>query len=98
MRLTKMMFAVGASVLLAMSAVAADNPPYPRLAGVNNGSPHNYSDPAYQAKLAKLNFSMLNIWRGWEDTYGMSMEQVVRNIKQINPASKVFLYENSMEV
>ena len=41
---------------------------------------------------------MLNIWVGWDKTYGMTMEQVVRNIKAINPDSRVFLYENSMEV
>jgi hypothetical protein len=98
MHQTKLMITAGASLLLAISAFAADAPPFPRLAGVNNGSPHDYEDPAYQAKLAKLNFSMLNIWVGWETTHGMTMEAVVRNIKSINPASKVFLYENSMEV
>ena len=77
---------------------AADSPPFPRLAGVNNGGPHNYDDPAYQAKLAKLNFSVADIWVGWDSTRDMTMEQVVRNIKALNPESKVFLYENSMEV
>jgi hypothetical protein len=87
-----------AALLLALSASAADKPPFPRLAGVNNGSPHNYEDSDYQKKLAKLNFSVLNIWVGWDKTHGMTMEQVVRNIKALNPDSKVFLYENSMEV
>ncbi len=92
------LLAAAAALLLAIPAFAADSPPFPRLAGVNNGGPHNYDDPAYQAKLAKLNFSVLNIWVGWDTTHGMTMEQVVRNIKAINPESKVFLYENSMEV
>ena len=56
------------TLLLAFPASAADSPPFPRLAGVNNGGPHNYEDPAYQAKLAKLNFSILEIWVGWEAT------------------------------
>lgn len=101
MRHTTQLFAAIATTLLlafSASASAADSPPFPRLAGVNNGGPHNYDDPAYQAKLAKLNFSILNIWTGWDETYGMTMEQVVRNIKAINPDSRVFLYENSMEV
>ncbi len=95
---TQLLAATAATLLLAFSASAADSPPFPRLAGVNNGGPHNYDEPAYQAKLAKLNFSILNIWSGWDETYGMTMEQVVRNIKAINPDSRVFLYENSMEV
>ena len=98
MRHITALLASAASLLLAIPASAADSPPFPRLAGVNNGGPHNYEDPAYQAKLAKLNFSVLNIWVGWEATRDMTMEQVVRNIKAINPNSKVFLYENSMEV
>ena len=98
MRHITQLLAVAAALLLAIPALAADKPPFPRLAGVNNGSPHNYDDPAYQAKLAKLDFSLLGYWVGWEKSYGMTMEQVVRNIKSINPGSKVFLYENSMEV
>jgi hypothetical protein len=92
------LLAGAAALLLAISASAADKPPFPRLAGVNNGGPHNYEDATYQKNLAKLNFSVLSIWVGWEKTHGTTMEQVVRNIKAANPDSKVFLYENSMEV
>lgn len=96
--ITQLFAAAATTLLLAFSASAADSPPFPRLAGVNNGGPHNYDEPSYQAKLAKLNFSILAIWMGWDQTYGMTMEQVVRNIKAINPDSRVFLYENPMEV
>jgi hypothetical protein len=92
------LLAGAAALLLAISASAADKPPFPRLAGVNNGGPHNYEDATYQKNLAKLNFSVLSIWVGWEKTHGTTMEQVVRNIKAANPDSQVFLYENSMEV
>ena len=92
------LLAGAAALLLSLCASAADKPPFPRLAGVNNGSPHNYDEPAYQKQLARLNFSVIAVWVGWDKTYGMSVEQVVRNIKAINPDSKVFLYENSMEV
>jgi Hypothetical glycosyl hydrolase family 15 len=99
MRYKTQLLAAAASVLFAFAASAADNkPPFPRLAGVNNGAPHNYEDAAYQAKLAKLSFSILQIWTGWESGSGMTMEQVVRNIKAINPNARVFLYENGMEV
>lgn len=87
-----------AALLLASSALAADKPPFPRLAGVNIGGPHNYDDAAYQAKLAKLDFAVLNYWPGWDNSRDMTMERVVRNIKAINPASKIFLYQISMEV
>jgi hypothetical protein len=98
MRHTTQLLAAAASLLFAVSAPAADSPPFPRLAGVNNGGPHNYEDTAYQQKLAKLSYSVLMSWPGWGKSAGTSMEQVVRNIKAINPDSKVFLYTNSMEV
>ena len=89
---------MGAALLTSGAALANDIHGYPRLAGVNMGGPHNYDDRAYQAKLAKLDMSILNVWPGWEKTRDMTMEQVVRNIKAINPKSKVFLYHISMEV
>ncbi|HET9448604.1 MAG TPA: putative glycoside hydrolase, partial [Steroidobacteraceae bacterium] len=96
--ITQLLAAAATTLLLAFSAAAAESPPFPRLAGVNNGAPHNYQDPAYQAKLAKLNWSLLAIWVGWGASSDTTMEQVVRNIKAINPNSRVFLYQNSMEV
>jgi hypothetical protein len=86
-----------AAMLLASGALAADKPPFPRLAGVNIGGPHNYDDPAYQAKLAKLEFAVINYYPGWDNTHDMTMEQVVRNIKALNPNTKIFLYQISME-
>ena len=97
-QITKLLAAAATTLLLAFSASAADSPPFPRLAGVNNGAPHNYQDPAYQAKLAKLNWSLLAIWVGWGVTSDTTMEQVVRSIKAINPNHRVFLYENPGEV
>ena len=64
---------------------------------MNIGGPHNYDDPAYQAKLAKLEFAVINYWPGWDNTRDMTMEQVVRNIKALNPDTKIFLYQISME-
>ena len=96
--ITQLLAAAATTLLLAFSASAADSPPFPRLAGVNNGAPQNYWEPAYQAKLAKLNWSLLAVWVNWGASADTTMEQVVRNIKAINPDTRVFLYENPMEV
>jgi hypothetical protein len=37
------------------------------------------------------------VWPGWERNRDVTIEQVARNIKAINPSSKVFLYHISME-
>jgi hypothetical protein len=79
-QMIKLLAAAATTLLLAFPASAADSPPFPRLAGVNNGSPHNYQDPAYQAKLAKLNWSLLGIWVGWGASSDTTMEQAVRAI------------------
>lgn len=86
-----------AALLLTSVATANDKPPFPRLAGVNIGGPHNYDDAAYQAKLAKLSFSVVYMYPGWEKGRDTTIEQVARNIKAINPDSKIFLYHISME-
>jgi hypothetical protein len=87
-----------ATLLFAAAAMAADKPTFPRLAGINIGGKHDYDDPAYQAKLAKLDFAILGYWPGWDKSHDMTMEQVVRNIKAINPDAKIFLYQNSSAV
>jgi hypothetical protein len=84
--------------LLAASVAIANDDPFPRLGGVNNGGAHNYDDAAYQADLAKLGVVMLGIWPGWDSGKRMTFEQSVQNIKKINPNTRVFLYMNSMEV
>jgi Hypothetical glycosyl hydrolase family 15 len=77
-------------------ASAANEAPFPRLAGVNYGSPHSYDDVNYQKQLARLDVVLLNIWPGWQSGR-VPMETVVRNIKAINPGTKVFLYINNGE-
>src|ERR1043165_3977840 len=71
------LLAATAALLFTLPAPAADSPPasppLPRLAGVNNGGPHNYDEPAYQKQLARLNFSVISYWIGWSKTYGMPM-------------------------
>lgn len=76
--------------LSAVAAQAADT--FPRLAGIQIGNPHNYESPAYQAQIAKLNIAILSYYPGWEITHRMTMEEVARRIKAINPNTKIFLY------
>jgi len=46
---------------LALSSVASafDPPPFPRVGGIQIGSPFNYNDPTYQASLARQNIMIL---------------------------------------
>lgn len=71
-------------------------PPFPRLAGINIGAPQNYNDATYEANLAKLSFSVISMYPGFKPG-GMTMDQVVKAIKAINPNTMVFLYVNENE-
>jgi hypothetical protein len=92
----KSFFAGCAALLLAVGAVAGDRPGFPRTGSLNISAPHNYDDPGYQAALAKVDMAVLSYWPGWNSGKRMTMEQVLRNIKAMNPDSKIFLYQNSM--
>ncbi|MGH8217522.1 MAG: putative glycoside hydrolase [Steroidobacteraceae bacterium] len=88
---------LGACAAIASGAAYAFTPPpFPRLAGINIGSPQNYNDPTYEANLAKLSFSILSMYPGYKPG-GQTMEQVVKAIKAINPNTMVFLYVNENE-
>jgi hypothetical protein len=76
---------------MATAAQAAD--PYPRLAAVLIGSPHNYYDATYLKSIAKVDVAVMNIYPGWGGS-PTRMNSVVTQIKAINPRSKVFLYVN----
>ncbi len=77
---------------LLMQPLLAAEPTYPRLAAGVTGSPHNYWDPAFQKTAAKLNFVIINSWPGWGEWRGTSLDKVVREMKALNPALKVFVY------
>jgi len=88
--------ALAAAVALATcaSAFAFTPPPFPRLAGVDNGGPFNYNDPTYQSELAKENLLILAYWNGF--TAGNeSMQSIVQSIKAANPNELIFLYVQS---
>jgi hypothetical protein len=87
----KLSLALLGSLVAATAAQAAD--PYPRLASVLIGAPHNYTDLAYQKRIAKVNVAVLNVYPGWGG--GASMNSVVNNIKATNPNTRVYLYVNA---
>lgn len=76
-------------LLAPLSAMAQD---FPRLGGIQIGSPHDYWDPAYQAKIAKLDVAILSVYPGWGDGRGTDMIRTVKRIKELNPKTKVYLY------
>ena len=78
------------------SAFAFTPPAFPRIAGVQYGSPFNYNDPTYQAQIEKQAITILQYWPGM--TAGNeSMQSVVQAIKAANPNELVFLYTLSDE-
>ena len=78
------------------SAFAFTPPPFPRIAGVQYGSPFDYNDSGYQSRIAKQAITILQYWPGMAPG-GESMQSVVQAIKSINPNELVFLYTNSDE-
>ena len=87
-------FAAVAALGISASAFAFTPPPFPRLAGLDNGGQADYNDPAYQAALAKLSIMILEYWPGLAPG-GESMDGIVEAIKAKNPNALVFLYANA---
>jgi hypothetical protein len=78
------------SLALAGSAHAADS--YPRLATYAISSPHDYWESSYYTKLAKLDLAILTIYPGWGSSRNITMNTLVKQIKALNPNTKVFVY------
>lgn len=85
--------------VLALSSVASafDPPPFPRVGGIQIGSPFNYNDSAYQASLARQNITILSDYPTLVPG-GESMNSVVEAIKAKNPNALVFVYVNANEL
>lgn len=98
MRLSRSVLICVGLCLSAMAHAVTTAPPFPRIATVNYSAPQNYDSAAFQANLAKFNISILSIWPGWENGRAMNMQQVVSNIKKLNPQTSVFLYISNNEV
>jgi hypothetical protein len=85
------------ATLTASNMASAWTPPtFPRIGGVQIGSPQNYNDATYQANLAKQDIMILGDWPGFAPN-GMPFQTVVTSIKAKNPNALVFAYVNSNE-
>jgi hypothetical protein len=94
----KLSVALAATALAAVCSAASafTKPPFPRIAGIQIGSPFNYNDQNYQAALAKQNLTILGMYPGLAP--GGSLNAQVQAIKAKNPNTLVFLYTNANEL
>jgi hypothetical protein len=86
-----------AALALSTTASAWNPPNFPRVGGIQIGSPFNYNDPTYQAQLAKQGVMVLADYPTLAPG-GMSMQTVVTKIKAINPNALVFVYTNANQL
>jgi hypothetical protein len=94
----------GTLVAAALAAVAASatagawNPPdFPRVGGIQIGSPFNYNDAGYQAQIARQNVAILADYPTMAPG-GMSMQTIATKIKAINPNVLLFVYTNANQL
>jgi hypothetical protein len=91
------LWALAALLATTTSAFAFDSPPFPRVAGIEVGTPQNFNDPNYQAQLAHYSVVVLGMYPGYNPG-GQSMQSVAQGIKSHNPNALVFLYVNENEL
>jgi Hypothetical glycosyl hydrolase family 15 len=86
------------AVIAASTTAAAWNPPdFPRVGGVQIGSPFNYNDANYQAQMAKQSVMVLTDYLTFAPG-GQNMQTIATKIKAINPNALVFVYTNVNEM
>jgi len=83
-------------LLLAASVPVFGQVPYPRLAAYCLACPIARSE--VQKQLARDNVAIVTVWPGWETTYRTTLDQVIQNIKAINPNTLVFDYIKNNEI
>ncbi len=69
---------------------------FPRLAGIKNGAPQAYDDPAMQAKLAKLDVIMIDFHRSWGTID--KIRSAAQAIKAKNPNLVMLDYTNLQQI
>jgi hypothetical protein len=89
--------AIWSSLFISAGAWAFDPPSFPRLAA-DWTSNQNYQDPAIQSQLARGSIAIIGVWPGWESGRGTTVQQVIKNIKAINPNTLVFNYISNNEI
>jgi Hypothetical glycosyl hydrolase family 15 len=83
--------AVTAALATCSAAQAFTPPPFPRIGGIQVGTPYDYNDPTLQAELAKQAVTVLGYYPGLTPG-GESMDSIVKSIKALNPNTLIFVY------
>jgi len=83
--------AAGALLVAGTSASAFTKPPFPRIGGIDIGSPMNFDDPTYQAQIARQDVSILGMYPGLAPG-GKPLNTSLQAIKAKNPNTLLFLY------
>jgi hypothetical protein len=86
----KLLIALASTLAATSVAQAADD--YPRLGTYDIGNPHDYYTAEHIKKLSKVDVSIVSIYPGWGLAQGTTMDATVKQIKAINPNTKVFAY------
>ena len=86
------MVLVGTVLLVSMDpGRALSAPPFPRVAGMDQGQPFDYNDTSYQAAMARQDLTIITDYPNFAPG-GESVQSVVQAIKAINPNTLVFAY------
>jgi hypothetical protein len=86
----KLLVAVAGTLAVSQAALAADE--YPRLGAYPIGSPKDYYSDAYKKSLAKVQVAIVGTYPTWGVAQKTTLEQLVKQIKAINPDTRVFNY------
>ena len=86
-----------AGIAASTTAAAWTAPGFPRVGGIQIGSPFSYNDPNYQAQIAKQSVTVINDYLTLAPG-GVSMQTVATQIKAINPNALLFVYTNVNEM
>jgi hypothetical protein len=86
------------TLLFVCSAASAfTDPPFPRLGALWTGN-QVYQDGTVQQQLARGSIAVINVYPGWGAGTGTTVQQVIQNIKAINPNTLVFQDINNNEI
>ena len=72
-------------------------PPFPRIGGIQIGSPFDYDNAAYQVQLARQSVMVLSNYPGMTPD-GVTMQTAISQIKAKNPNALVFTYVNANQL
>ena len=88
---------IGLILFISSQAWAFTDPPFPRLATLWTGN-QIYQNATVQQQLAHGSIAVINMYPGWASGTGTTAQQVIQNIKAINPTTLVFQYLNNNEI